>query len=91
MITTAYQIKQMSIARQEEPKNSFMGVSMELSVNKKKFHSHVYVCLYWFFELYWDLGDTPCPSNLAVWLEARPFAGCKRTCLFKINSFLTGR
>ena len=46
MITTAYQIKQMSIERQEEPKNSFMGVSMEPSVNKKKFHSHVmFVCM----------------------------------------------
>lgn len=44
MITTADQSKQMSIERQEEPKNSFMGVSMEPSVNKKKFHSHVYVC-----------------------------------------------
>ena len=41
MITTAYQIKQMSIERQEEPKNSFMGVSMKPSVKKKKFHSHV--------------------------------------------------
>ena len=35
--------KQMSIERQQEPKDSFMGVSTEPSVNKKKFHLQDYV------------------------------------------------
>ena len=66
-----------------------MGVSMH-PMSIKKIHLQVSVCLYSVFEPGWDLGDKPCPDNLPLWLKAGPFAGCKRTCWFKIIFTLQG-
>ena len=68
-----------------------MGVGMNPIVNKKKLHLQDSVCLYSVFEPGWDLGDTPCPGNLALWLEVGPFAGCERTCWLKVSLLLTAR
>ena len=69
-----------------------MGVSMNpMSISKKKFHPQVCVGPYSVFELGWDLSDTSCPGNLASWLVAGPFAGCKGTGWFKVNLLLIAR
>ena len=66
-----------------------MGVSMNPIVNKKVLFASL--CLYLVFEPGWDLGDTSRPGNLALWFEAGPFTGCKRTCWLKVNLRLTAR
>ena len=79
----------MPIKHQQEPKQ-FHEWQYELNCQlKKEFHSQVSDGLYSVFEPGWDLGDTPCPGNLALWLEAGPFTGCKRTCWLKVNLLLT--
>ena len=69
-----------------------MSCENDLLSIKKEFHLQVSVCLYSVgFEPGWDPGDKPCPGSLALWLEAGPFTGCKRTCWLKVNLLLTAR
>ena len=87
------QIRPVSIKQQQEPKESFVVVNKNPTSTKKttKFPSHVYFRLHSVFKLDWNLGDTPCPGNLALWLVAGPFAHRKRSRWLRTNLPLTAR
>ena len=84
------QIRPVSIKQQQELKESFVVVNKNpTSTKKTKFPSLVY--LHSVFKLHWNLGDTPCPGNLALWLVAGPFAHRKRSRWLRTNLPLTAR
>ena len=85
------QIRPVCIKQQQEPKESFVVVNENVTTKKTKFPSHVCFRLHSVFKLDWNLGDTPCPGNLDLWLVAGPFAHYKRSRWLRTNLPLTAR
>ena len=81
-MTITNQIRPLSIKQQQKP---------NVNTKKKQFPSRVYFRIHSVFKLDWNLGDTPCPGNLALWLVAGPFVHRKRSRWLRANLPLTAR